>query len=77
MILRQGTIALTWKLAGANLESYPAIKVCSMPQQSITPSLPTSLRKGQIGVIHAFASLQQRRRNAVVITHELIRTFDA
>ena len=48
-----------------------------MPQQSITPSLATSLRKGQIGVIHAFASLQQRRRNAVVITHELIRTFDA
>ena len=48
-----------------------------MPQQSITPCLATSLRKGQIGVIHAFACLQQRRRNAVVIAHELLRTFGA
>jgi len=75
MILRQGTIALTWKLAGAKLESYPATKVCSMPQQSITPSLTTSLRKGQIGVIHAFATPAAAERRGD--RHELLRTFGA
>ena len=44
-----------------------------------TPRLPhsTGLSKGQIGVIHAFASRPQRRQNAVVITHELLHTFGA
>ena len=37
----------------------------------------TGLSKGQIGVIHAFASRQQRRQNAVVIAHELLHTFGA
>jgi hypothetical protein len=43
------------------------------------PAVPhsTGLDKGQIGVIHAFASRQQRRQNAVVITHELLHTFGA
>lgn len=37
----------------------------------------TGLNKGQIGVIHAFASRQQRRQNAVVIAHEMLHTFGA
>ncbi len=37
----------------------------------------TGLSKGQIGVIHAFASRPQRRQNAVVIAHELLHTFGA
>ena len=37
----------------------------------------TGLSKGQIGVIHAFASRQQRRQNAVVVAHELLHTFGA
>ena len=37
----------------------------------------TGLSKGQIGVIHAFASRQQRRQNDVVIAHELLHTFGA
>lgn len=43
------------------------------------PVLPhsTGLSKGQIGVIHAFASRLQRKQNAVVIAHELLHTFGA
>ena len=37
----------------------------------------TGLSKGQIGVIHAFASRQQRRQNAVVIAHEMLHTLGA
>ena len=44
-----------------------------------TPSVPhsTGLSKGQIGVIHAYASRLQRRQNAVVIAHEMLHTFGA
>jgi hypothetical protein len=44
-----------------------------------TPLLPhsTGLEKGRIGLIHAFASRQQSRQNAVVIAHELLHTFGA
>ncbi len=35
------------------------------------------LGRGQVGVIHAFASISQRQQNAVVITHELLHTFGA
>lgn len=37
----------------------------------------TGLSKGQIGVIHAYASRLQRRQNNVVIAHELLHTFGA
>jgi hypothetical protein len=37
----------------------------------------TGLSKGQIGVIHAFASRLQRRQNNVVIAHEMLHTFGA
>jgi len=37
----------------------------------------TGLSKGQVGIIHAFASRPQRRQNAVVIAHELLHTFGA
>lgn len=37
----------------------------------------TGLSKGQIGVIHAYASRQQRRQNNVVIAHEMLHTFGA
>lgn len=45
----------------------------------LTPALPhsTGLDKGKIAIIHAFASRQQHRQNAVVITHELLHTFGA
>ena len=36
-----------------------------------------ALSKGQIGIIHAYASRQQRRQNNVVIAHELLHTFGA
>ena len=44
-----------------------------------TPTVPhsTGLNKGQIGVIHAFASRRQHKQNAVVIAHELLHTFGA
>jgi hypothetical protein len=46
---------------------------------ALTPSVPhsTGLSKGQIGIIHAFASPRQRRQNAVVIAHEMLHTFGA
>jgi hypothetical protein len=37
----------------------------------------TGLAKGQIGLIHAYASRQQRWQNNVVIAHELLHTFGA
>ena len=37
----------------------------------------TGLSKGQIGIIHAFASRQQRQQNAVVIAHEMLHTLGA
>lgn len=37
----------------------------------------TGLAKGQIGLIHAYASRQQRRQNNVIIAHELLHTFGA
>lgn len=37
----------------------------------------TGLAKGQLGLIHAYASRQQRRQNNVVIAHELLHTFGA
>jgi hypothetical protein len=46
---------------------------------ALTPTVPhsTGINKGQIGVIHAFASPRQRGQNAVVIAHELLHTFGA
>lgn len=37
----------------------------------------TGLSKGQLGLIHAYASRLQRRQNSVVIAHELLHTFGA
>ena len=37
----------------------------------------TGLDKGQIGLIHAFASRLQRGQNNVVIAHEMLHTFGA
>ncbi len=44
-----------------------------------TPALPhsTGLSKGQLGLIHAFASRPQHRQNAVIIAHELLHVFGA
>ncbi|PKO48716.1 MAG: hypothetical protein CVU31_04450 [Betaproteobacteria bacterium HGW-Betaproteobacteria-4] len=46
---------------------------------ALNASVPhsTGLSKGQIGVIHAYASRRQRRQNAVVIAHEMLHTFGA
>ncbi|MDR2261096.1 MAG: hypothetical protein LBE06_09280 [Azoarcus sp.] len=35
------------------------------------------LNKGKLGVVHVFASKDQARQNAVIITHELLHTFNA
>lgn len=45
----------------------------------LTPAVPHSvgLDKGQVGIIHVYASRQQRRQNAVVIAHEMLHTFGA
>jgi len=37
----------------------------------------TGLSKGQVGIVHAFASRLQRKQNSVVLTHELLHTFGA
>lgn len=44
-----------------------------------SPALPhsTGLSKGQLGLIHAFASRPQHRQNAVIIGHELLHVFGA
>ncbi|MBI2278037.1 MAG: hypothetical protein HYU74_11845 [Dechloromonas sp.] len=44
-----------------------------------TPALPhsTGLSKGQVGIIHTFASRLQGKQNSVVIAHELLHTFGA
>ena len=47
------------------------------PDRSSALPHSTGLAKGQIGVIHAFASRLQRRQNNVVIAHELLHTFGA
>ncbi len=43
------------------------------------PRLPhsTGLSKGQVGIVHAFASRLQRKQNSVVLAHELLHTFGA
>jgi hypothetical protein len=47
------------------------------PERSGALPHSSGLSKGQLGVIHAFASRMQRRQNAVVIAHELLHTFGA
>lgn len=47
------------------------------PERNASLPHSTGLSRGQLGVIHAFASRQQRRQNAVVISHELLHTFGA
>jgi hypothetical protein len=47
------------------------------PERSPVVPHSTGLNKGQIGVVHAFASRLQRKQNAVVIAHELLHTFGA
>lgn len=47
------------------------------PERNSALPHSTGLSQGQLGVIHAFASRQQRRQNNVVIAHELLHTFGA
>ena len=47
------------------------------PERTARVPHSTGLSKGQIGVIHAYASRQQRRQNSVVIAHEMLHTFGA
>jgi hypothetical protein len=47
------------------------------PEQRALLPHSTGLSKGGIGLIHAFASRQQSRQNAVVIAHELLHIFGA
>ncbi|MGE5471802.1 MAG: hypothetical protein ACM3X0_13460 [Bacteroidota bacterium] len=43
------------------------------------PAVPhsTGLSRGQLGLIHAYASRLQRRQNNIVIAHEMLHTFGA
>jgi hypothetical protein len=47
------------------------------PERNGTVPHSTGLSKGQVGIIHAYASRQQRRQNNVVIAHEMLHTFGA
>lgn len=47
------------------------------PAASPAVAHSVGLRKGQVGVVHAFASRIMAARNAVVIAHELLHTFGA
>ena len=47
------------------------------PDITSAPPHSTGLSKGQIGLIHAFASRMQKRQNNVVIAHEMLHTFGA
>lgn len=47
------------------------------PERTPAPPHSTGLSKGQIGIIHAFASRLQAKQNSVVIAHELLHTFGA
>ena len=47
------------------------------PERNAAVPHSTGLTKGQLGVIHAFASRLQGKQNAVVIAHELLHTFGA
>lgn len=47
------------------------------PERETTLPHSTGLSKGQVGIIHAFASRLQHKQNSVVIAHELLHTFGA
>lgn len=47
------------------------------PQRLAALPHSTGLSKGQLGLIHAFASRPQQRQNAVVIAHEMLHAFGA
>lgn len=47
------------------------------PERTATVPHSTGLSKGQLGLIHAFASRKQRKQNLVVIAHEMLHTFGA
>jgi hypothetical protein len=47
------------------------------PERTNVVPHSTGLAKGQLGIVHAFASRSQRKQNNVVIAHELLHTFGA
>ncbi|WP_265942605.1 hypothetical protein [Dechloromonas sp. A34] len=47
------------------------------PERTTAVPHSTGLSKGQVGIIHAFASRLQGKQNSVVIAHELLHTFGA
>jgi len=47
------------------------------PQDGIALQHSLGLQKGLIGVVHAFASLEQTQQNNIVIAHELLHTLGA
>lgn len=47
------------------------------PEREAVLPHSTGLSKGQVGIIHAFASRLQGKQNSVVIAHELLHTFGA
>lgn len=47
------------------------------PESNSSPPHSVGLAKGQIGLIHAYASRLQRRQNNVIIAHELLHIFGA
>lgn len=47
------------------------------PERTSVVPHSTGLSKGQLGIVHVFASRSQRKQNNVVIAHELLHTFGA
>ncbi|MDR2032413.1 MAG: hypothetical protein LBP86_09250 [Azoarcus sp.] len=47
------------------------------PEPGLVLPHSVGINKGKFGIIHVFASKAQARQNAVIITHELLHTFNA
>ena len=69
-----------WKFGSAPGRPTPHVRVFVLYHDpALAPALPHSLglRKGQIGVVHAFASDAMTATNAIVIAHEVLHTVGA
>lgn len=69
-----------WRFGSAPGRLSPHVRVFVLYHDpSLTPAVPHSigLRKGQIGVVHAFASDAMRETNLIVTAHEVLHTVGA
>jgi len=69
-----------WRFGSATGRPTPHVRVFVLYHDpALNPALPHSvgLRKGQIGLVNAFASDAQGGANAIVIAHEVLHTVGA